>query len=317
MCQPSTANHTANFVASVKKDFGKYPSQGKTSKYKGMNFSNNCTDVAEHEKRIAIIKKKKMCFNCFGTHKVSDCRSKYDCRICHRKHTLICKKNTTHQSEDKDNTETSILYTSASQETSTVLLKTAVAKVMSVNNSAEANILFDEGAQRSFITSDLATKLNVQKEGSENLNIVSFRNKTSAIKNLDKTTRNFGNWSLLGIDEMKVDTQLIDFMETFAKSSITKQNGKYVSKLPWKKNCPELPTNKEIVKRRTENVIRRISKDKEMFRMYGDIIFDQERRVYVTLNKNYLFYAKLYKWRTRDHYSLKKTKDNIIDSTQY
>ncbi|VDI69825.1 Hypothetical predicted protein [Mytilus galloprovincialis] len=43
-------------------------------------------------------------------------------------------------------------------------------------------------AQRSFITADLATKLNVQKEGSENLNIVSFGNKTSCIRNLDKTT---------------------------------------------------------------------------------------------------------------------------------
>ncbi|XP_063411556.1 uncharacterized protein LOC134694475 [Mytilus trossulus] len=432
MYQPPTANHTANFVASVKKDFSK---QGKTSKSQGMkktinsaqrkractfcegdHFSNDYTDVAEHERRIVIIKEKKLCFNCFGTHKVSDCRSKYDCRICHRKHhTSICKKNTTQQSEDKDTTETSMLYTSASQETSTVLLKTAVAQVMSVNNTAEANILFDEGAQRSFITADIATKLNVQKEGSENLNIVSFGNKTSGIRNLDKTTVQLkanngeiiplkvlivpsiasplqsqsrkitqglhylhglslahpvtdaesfeltlligadfywnivqdkvirGNgptavssklgyllsgpipvknnnqstsmmnvlishkqetcdlekfWKLesLGIDEKEVDTQLIDVMETFAESSITKQNGKYVSKLPWKENCPELPTNKEIVKRRTENLIRRISKDKEMFRMYGDIISDQERRGFIeevsdeTLTENRIHY---------------------------
>lgn len=84
-------------------------------------------------------------------------------------------------------------------------------------------------------------------------------------------------WKLesLGIDKKEVDTQLINGMETFAESSIIKQNGKYVSKLPWKENCPELPTNKEIVKRRTENAIRHISKDKEMFRMYGNIISDQ------------------------------------------
>ncbi|VDI39961.1 Hypothetical predicted protein [Mytilus galloprovincialis] len=81
-----------------------------------------------------------------------------------------------------------MLYTSASQETSTFLLKTAEAQVMAVNNTAEANILFDEGAQRSFITAELATKLNVQKEESENLNIVSFGNKTSGIRNLHKTT---------------------------------------------------------------------------------------------------------------------------------
>ncbi|VDI78176.1 Hypothetical predicted protein [Mytilus galloprovincialis] len=120
-----------------------------------------------------------------------------------------------------------MLYTSASQETSTVLLKAAVAQE----------------------TCDL---------------------------------EKFWKLESLGIDEKEVDTQLIDVMETFAESSITKQNGKYVSKLPWKENCPEfLPTNKEIVKRRTENVIRRISKDKEMFRMYGDIISDQERRGFI------------------------------------
>ena len=350
----------------------------------------------------------------FGTHEVIDCRSKYNCRICHRKHhTSICKKNTTHQLKDKDNTETTML--SASQETSTVLLKTAVAQVISVNNTTEANILFDEGAQRSFITADLATKLNVQKEGSENLNIVSFGNKTSGIRNLDKTTvqlkanngeiipikvlivpsiasplqsqsrkitqglhylhglslahpvtdaesfeltlliaadfywnivqdkEMLGNGSTvvssklgyllsgpvpvknnnqstlimnvlishkqencdleeflklesLGIDEKEVDTQLIDVMETFAESSITKQNGKYVSKLPWKENYPEFLTNKDFAKRRTENVIRRISKDNEMFRMYGDIKADQERRGFIgkvsdeTLTENLIHY---------------------------
>ncbi|VDH99238.1 Hypothetical predicted protein [Mytilus galloprovincialis] len=217
MYQPPTANHTANFVASVKKDFSKNRPQGKTSKYQGMkkpinsaqrkactfcegdHFSNDCTDVAEHEKRIAIIKKKRNCvLIVLETHRVSDCRTKYDCRICHRKHhTSICKKNTTHQSEDKDNTETSMLYTSASQETSTVLLKTAVAQ--------------------------------------ENLR---FRG-------------NFGNWKSLGIDEKEVDTSLIDVMETFAESSITKQNGKYVSKLPWKENCPEF-TNKQRDRQKKE-----------------------------------------------------------------
>ena len=62
------------------------------------------------------------------------------------------------------------------------------------------------------------------------------------------------------------------------ETSISKEHGKYVSKLPWKENCPELPTNEEIVRRRTENVIRRISKDEKMFEMYGNSIADQEAR---------------------------------------
>ena len=45
------------------------------------------------------------------------------------------------------------------QPRSGVLLKTAVAKVTSRIYTADANILFDEGAQRSFVTRELADKL--------------------------------------------------------------------------------------------------------------------------------------------------------------
>ena len=116
--------------------------------------------------------------------------AKYDCRNRHCKHhTLLCKKNTTtSQSENKDKTKTSMLYISASRETSTVLLKAAVAQERSVKKTAKINIIFDEVDQQSFITPDLAIKLNVQKEGFENQNIVPFENKTSGIRVLDKTT---------------------------------------------------------------------------------------------------------------------------------
>lgn len=52
---------------------------------------------------------------------------------------------------------------------------------MSVNSTAEAHT-FDEGAQRSFITTDLSTELNVRKFQ------VSIGNNTSGMKNPDKTT---------------------------------------------------------------------------------------------------------------------------------
>ncbi|VDH93426.1 Hypothetical predicted protein [Mytilus galloprovincialis] len=60
-----------------------------------------------------------------------------------------------------------------------------------------------------------------------------------------------------------------------------KKNNKYVTKLPWRENAPELPTNEDIAKRRTESVIRRLKKDPEMFRKYGEIITDQEQRGFI------------------------------------
>ena len=53
-----------------------------------------------------------------------------------------------------------------------------------------------------------------------------------------------------------------------------------------------IPTNEEkLVKRRNENVIRRTSKDEKIFKIYGDIIKDQENRfiekVNATNNGNY------------------------------
>ncbi|VDI80947.1 Hypothetical predicted protein [Mytilus galloprovincialis] len=131
-------------------------------------------------------------------HKITDCKSKNTCKCCHRKHhSSLCKQNSysnkhhieTEQSQNKVDTETSMLYT-ASEERSTVLLKTAFSPVFHKNTCIDARILFDEGAQRSFITEELAAKLDIKKEGSETLSIATFGNTTKKVRNLDKTTIN-------------------------------------------------------------------------------------------------------------------------------
>ncbi|VDI65680.1 Hypothetical predicted protein [Mytilus galloprovincialis] len=52
-------------------------------------------------------------------------------------------------------------------------------------------------------------------------------------------------------------------------------------KLPWKQDYEELPSNYDVAKRRTENVIRRIGKDATMLKKYGDIIKEQELRGFI------------------------------------
>ena len=163
----------------------------------GNHWPNECEEIVDIDKRIAIVKNKNLCYNCFGPHRVADCKSKYTCKSCHRKHhSSICKKNTRSNStsssdnisrKNKQENETSMFYT-ASEERSTVLLKTAVNPVVYANTSMDVNILFDEGAQRSFITEDLARKLDAKVEGTESLSITTFGSDTKKVRNLDKST---------------------------------------------------------------------------------------------------------------------------------
>ncbi|VDI51319.1 Hypothetical predicted protein [Mytilus galloprovincialis] len=139
---------------------GNYQTKPKTCIYcKQSHSSLECTTVVDREKRFSIIKQKKVCYNCFGSHKVSECRSRFRCRKCDKKHhTSLCDSN----------------------------------------------------------------------------------------KNQEKESDN-----------------------------------RYIAKLPWKEDFPELPSNYNITKRRTLSLINRLSREPEMMKVYGDIIADQEKRGFV------------------------------------
>ena len=69
-----------------------------------------------------------------------------------------------------------------------ILLKTAVASVRSHNNHISVHILFDEGSQRSFIKSDVATKLDLKPEKQETISLSTFGGNTSSVKHIDTAT---------------------------------------------------------------------------------------------------------------------------------
>ncbi|VDI53094.1 Hypothetical predicted protein [Mytilus galloprovincialis] len=60
-----------------------------------------------------------------------------------------------------------------------------------------------------------------------------------------------------------------------------KEENKYVAKLPWKPDHPELPTNEYIARRRTQNVIDRLAKDPDMLNLYDKIIKEQEMKDFI------------------------------------
>ena len=69
-----------------------------------------------------------------------------------------------------------------------MLLKTAIAPVSSGQTSLDANIFLDEGAQRSFITTDLANKLELFPTGKEALSISGFGDTIRNMRGLSTAT---------------------------------------------------------------------------------------------------------------------------------
>ena len=85
-----------------------------------------------------------------------------------------CMKHPKRQNGHKRGTSTNSDYHHYSTRTRnqvTCLLKTAVTRVNTGGLHAEANILFDKGAQRSFISDKLPNELKISPQLTENVNI--------------------------------------------------------------------------------------------------------------------------------------------------
>ena len=172
--------------------------------YKQQHSPNSCDTVTNPQDRLAIVKKNNLCFNCLARHKVSQCSSKFRCRHCKRKHhTSLCTDSTQSSGPEKtepakidanDAKKTTITLTPATQksnvmqsntQTSSCLLKTAIAMIgSSTGISLEGNILLDEGAQRSFISQEMAAKLNLQPSSKESISLASFGSTSATHTNL-------------------------------------------------------------------------------------------------------------------------------------
>ena len=146
-----------------------------------------------------IIKRDKLCFNCLGHHKLSQCKSQCCCCHCNRRHhTSLCNNvtqtnsstvptpsdsttqgtNTATQGNQAASNTTSLTTLTSNKtvtaKNTTCLLKTAVATIKSSESEAEANILFDEGSQKSFLSQELADTLSLQSHNQENICLSSF-----------------------------------------------------------------------------------------------------------------------------------------------
>ena len=83
---------------------------------------------------------------------------------------------------------TSTSESSYPQDSITCLLKTAVAPIIAGHIRKRANILFDEGAQRSFISAAMATKLGLQPTITQGMALASFGSTTASYQEFGATT---------------------------------------------------------------------------------------------------------------------------------
>ena len=189
---------------------------------KGSHTANQCTVVTDHQQRTSIVKGAGLCFNCLAHHRVSQCTSRRRCKQCNQKHhTSLCHSliaTTRNPQPPPPSTpqlspapvanhiqsvpppqappaaSTSALTTVSRPQTpleyirSPCLLKTAITTVSAGPYSTEGNILLDEGAQRSFISQDLADRLCLKTTNRERVSLSSFGNRVSSARLLQVAT---------------------------------------------------------------------------------------------------------------------------------
>ena len=202
----SRAHATASFHASIK---GGRPSTNTVRKKlqcaycKGDHSPNTCTEVTDYQKRLEIVHKANLCFNnCLGNHKMSQCNSKFWCKLCkHKHHTSWFKPADISSGTQGSNTPVTLTSQSSQATPAQTTQTTPTTQSSQVGAHAapvlrdfsqitisedsycpcycegvriHRKIVFDEGSQHSFITEETANQLKLSRVKKDNVAIAPF-----------------------------------------------------------------------------------------------------------------------------------------------
>ena len=164
------------------------------------HLSRLCEMVTKNDVRKNILSKERRCFKCFKVgHNAFNCKSNIKCFKCDGKHhTAVCTFDSgkTHKETESEklnsqaskNTETEEqeTVTNFSSVTNNVLLQTAKAVVSSSDekHSKTARLLFDTGAQLSYVSPKTRDDLKLPSIGQRTVEIKTFGN-NKTIKTVD------------------------------------------------------------------------------------------------------------------------------------
>ena len=126
-------------------------------------------------------RKLKLCYNCLSSeHGKLNCKSKWRCKHCRESHhtKLHFSDSTKSKEPSKSNatktSELSVVATQGPPKRPFTFLETAVATVKSIHSQKVAKILFDQGAQRTIVTSSFARALCLAPIAREQLKLTGF-----------------------------------------------------------------------------------------------------------------------------------------------
>ncbi|XP_055941843.1 uncharacterized protein LOC129971891 [Argiope bruennichi] len=133
------------------------------------------------QKRYETVREKHLCLNCFGSHKIAQCKSKHTCFTCKAKHhTLLHRMQVSTVSDDSSSINSrqtpsvadpcsscnpSPLTSCFVTQKKRVILATAVVYVLdSFGTVRKGRALLDSGSMCNLMTSDFANALGLKKE---------------------------------------------------------------------------------------------------------------------------------------------------------
>ncbi|KAF8784368.1 hypothetical protein HNY73_010056 [Argiope bruennichi] len=133
------------------------------------------------QKRYETVREKHLCLNCFGSHKIAQCKSKYTCFTCKEKHhTLLHRMQVSTVSDDSSTMNSrqtpsvadpcslcnpSPLTSCFVTQKKRVILATAFVYVLdSFGTVRKGRALLDSGSMCNLMTSDFANALGLKKE---------------------------------------------------------------------------------------------------------------------------------------------------------
>ena len=195
LCPAKKPTDTSNFKASHATSPSPSPSSGHSLPAQAMSrrkptcafckaahYTDECTKVTTINDRQKAAKGR--CLKCFSTrHSTRECTSTITCYHCKTSghHRSLCPTKFTASSQTSLSAHAEVFTPHANTLTansgSHVVMQTAVASCSTHDGDiVNARILFDTGANRTYVTSHLATRLNLPTVGKQYISLATFGN---------------------------------------------------------------------------------------------------------------------------------------------
>lgn len=113
---------------------------------------------ASIDERNKMITDKRLCYNCLGQHLVSECRSKYKCHVCKKRHSVLL-----HVDEVETIEENQTFSAHVREQRDTLLATARIPVYKSNGETVLIRALIDQGSTSNFITQNVAQVLRAQR----------------------------------------------------------------------------------------------------------------------------------------------------------